>query len=215
MSNSTPRLQRGAIIGLDPKNPAASVVVFQYNPHQLTRSLSAKSAMEGGRGEALSLGGAPTETISLEVEIDAADQLGENEEITESLGIYPQLSALEMLLYPKSAEVLVNTALLAMGSRELMPPSAPLTLFVWGTKRVVPVRITNFSISEQGHDLQLNPIRASVSLSLQVLSYNDLLPSHLGYQLFMGYQVAKETMASLNTVNGLSTTFTEDFKQFF
>jgi hypothetical protein len=28
----SPRLTKGAIIGLDPLNPLASVIIFQYNP---------------------------------------------------------------------------------------------------------------------------------------------------------------------------------------
>jgi hypothetical protein len=35
----SPKVQKVAIVGLDPFNPLASVVVFQYNPDMLTHSV--------------------------------------------------------------------------------------------------------------------------------------------------------------------------------
>jgi hypothetical protein len=203
---NSPRLLKGAIVGIDEFNPLASVILFQYNPETLTRTLQAQAmGSEGGdRSEALRLKGAPVESISLEVDIDATDQLERTENTAVSMGVYPQLSALEMLIYPKSALVLANTALLAVGTIEVIPPTSPLTLFIWGPKRVLPVRLTNFSITEEAYDANLNPIRAKVSLSLRVLSYNDLPLSHLGYSLFLSHQVVKEAMATIGSVNDLS-----------
>lgn len=202
----SPHLMKGAIVGIDLFNPLASVIVFQYNPDTLTRTLQAQTSggEEGDRSEALRLKGAPVETIRLEVEIDATDQLERAEGNAVSLGIYPQLSALEMLLYPKSALVIANTVLLALGTIEVVPPVAPFTLFIWGPKRILPVRLTDFSITEEAHDVSLNPIRAKASLTLRVLSYNDLPVSHPGYHLFLAHQVIKETMATIGSVNNLS-----------
>lgn len=201
----SPRLCKGAIVGIDPYNPVASTILFQYNPDTLTRSLQAQAAGgEGGdKSEVLRLKGAPVETIKLEVEIDATDQLEKANGVALRLGIYPQLSALEMLLYPKSAWVVTNTALLALGTIEIVPPVAPLTLFIWGPKRVLPVRLTDFSLTEEAHDAKLNPIRAKVSLGLRVLSYNDLPLSHPGYGLFLVHQIAKETMAVMGSAGKL------------
>jgi hypothetical protein len=200
----SPRLLKGAIVGIDLFNPLASVIVFQYNPDTLTRTLQAQTAGEGGdRAEALRLKGAPVETIKLDVEIDATDQLETADGIATSMGIYPQLSALEMLIYPKSALVIANTALLAVGTIEVIPPMAPLTLFIWGLKRVLPVRLTDFSITEEAHDVNLNPIRAKASIGLRVLSYNDLSLLNPGYHLFLAHQVVKETMATVGSVNNL------------
>jgi hypothetical protein len=73
---NAPRLIKGALVGVDPLNPLASVVVFQYNPDTMTRRLEARAATgEGERGEAQRLSGPPKETITLSVEIDATDQL--------------------------------------------------------------------------------------------------------------------------------------------
>lgn len=204
---STPKVMKGAIVGIDPFNPLASVVVFQYNPDTLTRTLQAQSAgaQGGDRTEAMRLKGAPVETFKLDVEVDATDQLERDDGVTESLGIYPQLSALEMLIYPKSALVVVNTALLAAGSMEVIPPNAPLTLFIWGPKRILPVRLTEFSITEEAYDVQLNPIRAKVSLGLRVLSYNDLPLTDPGFALFLAHQVVKEAMATIGSVGNLGS----------
>lgn len=204
----SPQVMKGAIVGLDIFNPLASVVIFQYNPESMTRTLTAQTSggQSGGSGRAepLRLSGAPSETISLDVEIDATDQLEKQDPISTSVGVYPQLSALEMLLYPKTASVILNTALLAVGTIEIVPPEAPLTLFIWGPARVVPVQLTSFSINEQAYDVNLNPIRASVDLGLSILSYNDFKPTHPGFAIFMAHQVVKEAMAVVASVGNIA-----------
>jgi len=199
---NSPRVLRGALIGFDIFNPLASVIVFQYNPDTLTRTLQPQNMGNeaGDRAEVTRLKGAPVETIKLDAEIDATDQLETADTLTETLGIYPQLSALEMLVYPKSAQVILNTALLAAGTIEIVPPVSPITLFVWGLKRVLPVRVTEFSITEEAHDTNLNPLRAKVSLGLRVLSYNDLSIIDPSYYLYLTHHVVKETMASIGSV---------------
>ncbi len=195
----SPKVMKGAIIGLDPLNPLASVIIFQYNPDLLTRTLTAQTSGSDNadRGEALRLKGPPKETIKLDVEIDAADQLEQANPLATSMGLYPTLASLEMLLYPKSARTIANEALAATGIIEIIPPEAPMTLFVWGLKRTLPVRLTEFTITEEAFDPNLNPIRAKVGLSLRVLNYQDLGMSSAGGALFMAHQVAKEVMATL------------------
>lgn len=195
--SSSPRLLKGAIVGIDILNPLASIIIFQYNPDTMTRTLTPQTA--GGQGadrsEALRLKGAPQEAITLSVEIDATDQLADGNPIAGTMGIYPQLAALEMLVYPKSALVIANTILLAAGTIEIIPPAAPLTLFIWGPQRILPVRLTTFSITEEAYDPLLNPTRAHVQLGMRVLSYNDLPVTHRGYSLFLAHQIVKEAMA--------------------
>lgn len=205
----SPRLLKGALVGLDPLNPLASIVVFQYNPDTLTRRVDARSTggTDGGdRSEAFRLSGPPKETITLNIEIDAADQLEQANPLAVTMGVYPTLSALEMLLYPKSAKVIADTVLAQLGNIEIIPPEAPLTLFVWGAKRVLPVRLTSLSITEEAYDTGLNPIRAKVDLSLYVLSYADLKLTHPGYTLFLAHQIAKEIMATSNVFNSIQQT---------
>jgi hypothetical protein len=198
----SPRLLKGAIVGVDPFNPLASVVVFQYNPDTMTRKLEPRAmSAEGDRGEAFRLTGAPKETITLSVEIDATDQLEEANPLATTMGIYPTLAALEMILYPKSAVVIANTILSLIGTVEVIPVEAPMTLFVWGPQRVLPVRLTSLSITEEAHDPLLNPIRAKVELSLTVLSYQDLSVTSPGEALFLVHHIAKEIMATTNLFN--------------
>lgn len=204
----SPRLMKGAIVGFDIFNPLASAIVFQYNPDTMTRTLAAQTSggQSGGTGRAepLRLTGAPQEDITLKVEIDATDQLEESDAVAASMGIYPQLSALEMLLYPKLASVIANTVLLAVGTIEILPPQAPLTILIWGSGRIVPVQLTSFSITEEAYDEDLNPIRASVDLGLRVLSYNDFTPAHPGFSLFMAHQAVKEAMAVVGSVGNVA-----------
>ncbi len=196
----SPRVLKGSIIGLDPFNPLASVIVFQYNPEKMTRTLKARTSGKGGaRAEALRLEGAPEESIKMEVEIDATDQLEAGDGIAAAMGVHPQLAALEMLIYPKSSLVIANTALALTGTIEMIPAEVPLTLLVWGAKRVLPVRLGGFSISETAYDTKLNPIQATVSLELQVLTYSDLSATHPGYYLHLAYQVVKEAMATIGS----------------
>jgi len=198
----SPRLLKGALVGVDPLNPLMSVVVFQYNPDTMTRKLDARSvSQEGDRGEAFRLTGAPKETITLSIEIDASDQLEKAEPLAVALGIYPTLAALETMLYPKSTTVIANEILSLIGTIEVIPAEGPMVLFVWGPSRVLPVRITSFSITEEAFDQLLNPIRAKVDLSLAVLSYNDLSLLSPGYALFLTHHIMKEVIAVSNVIN--------------
>lgn len=199
-----PRLLRGAIVAIALPNPTPQVIPFQYNPVTLTRTLEVKAAgEEGSTSEALRLEGAPTESIKLDLEFDATDKLESADSTAVNEGIYPQLSALETLIYPSSSTVIANQILMSLGTLEVVPAVAPLTLFVWGAKRILPVRLTEFSITEEAHDTNLNPIRAKVSLGLRVLSYNDLNITNPGYHLFLSHQIIKETSANLGRINNL------------
>ena len=201
----SPKLTKGAIIGIDIFNPLASVIVFQYNPITMRRELTARfSGGETSLGEVTRLGGEPQEMISLDVEFDATDQLEKGDGIATSMGIGPQLAALEMLIYPKSVYIIAKTALSLAGVLEMDPPRAPMTLFVWGVKRVLPVQLSGFTIEEQAYDVNLNPIRAKVSLRLRVLGYSDFDNVDPGYYLFMAHHVVKEVMATIGSVNNIS-----------
>lgn len=202
---SPPRLLKGALVSLDPPNPTPRVIVFQYNPNTLTRTLEAQIVEDEGKSSSPPrLKGAPVETIKLDVEIDASDQLERGDEQTGDMGIFPQLSALELLIYPKSDLIVTNSQLLKIGTIEIMPPTAPLTLFIWGKRRILPVRITEFSVTEEAHHPNLSPIRAKISLGLRVLSYSDVSADNPAWGLFLSHQVVKETMAALATTGSLN-----------
>ena len=198
----SPKVHKGAIIGLDKFNPLASVIVFQYNPESLSRTLTAQtSGQDGSQGEALRIKAPPKEEISVTIELDAADQLEQGDALTGALGLYPTLASLEMLLYPKSVAVITNEVLKAAGAVEVIPPEAPLTLFYWGLKRVLPVRIASLTVDEQHFDPDLNPIVAEVTLTMSVLSYHDLGLASAGGALYMANQIIKEGMATIGGVS--------------
>jgi hypothetical protein len=199
-------MRKGAIIGIDAFNPVASVVLFQFNPEKVTRTFKPQTAgSEGSLFETQRLKGSPEETIKLDLLFDAAEELNQGDGITESLGLYPQLSALEMLIYPKSALVIANTVLLATGTIEVIPPTGPLTLFVWGPQRIVPVQLKELSIEEQTFDSKLNPITAKATVSMKVVSYNELSLVHPGYWIFLAHQLTKEVFATIGSVGNLGS----------
>jgi hypothetical protein len=204
---SAPRLLKGGLVLVDPETSAIlRVVILQYNPETLSRTLQVQTVREGGeRSAALRLTGPPVESIKLDAEIDAADQLEQpdrNPTVTE-FGVSALLAAFETIVYPPSATLLANNALAGAGTLEIVPTQAPLTLFVWSRSRVVPVRLTDFSITEEAFDPALNPIRAKVSLGMRVLSVTDLGFDSKGGSLYLVYQQTKERLAGMQGAGGL------------
>jgi hypothetical protein len=199
----SPRLVKGGIVLIDPTSGAVQrVIALQYNPDTLSRTLQVRGVgAEGGdRSEVLRLKGPPVEIIKVEAEIDATDQLelpdqGQNR-IATQVGIFPQLAALETMVYPTSGQLQANNSLAQAGTLEIVPMETPLALFVWSKQRILPVRITEFSVTEDAFDPALNPIRAKVSLGLRVLSVDDLGFEHKGGGLFISYLKNKEQLAT-------------------
>jgi hypothetical protein len=199
----SPRLIKGAIITVSPLNPAA-VIIFQYNPAELVRSLTPQRE----KAERVPVGtqrltGPPREKIDMTIMVNAVDQLEQGGQSAAALGVYPQLSALEMLLYPARSLVLANTAKLAMGVLAITPPEAPLTVLVFGTKRVVPMQLVGYTATETLHTPDLVPINASAKLSIEVLTYQDFQPTQPGYYLSLANQAVREVMAAIGTIGNI------------
>jgi hypothetical protein len=197
MPNPSPRLQKGAVLLLEPNTGIPlKTISLQYNPETIHRTLQPQSVGEQpDRTEVLRLKGPPVETIHCDVEIDATDQLAAGDASTISLGVQPQLSALELLVYPSSGALIANEILSLIGTIEILPMSSALTVFAWGKKRMTPVRLTSIEITEEAFDPNLNPIRAKVSLTMRVLSVSDVGFISPGGALYMMYQMNKEGMA--------------------
>src|SRR5208337_351376 len=109
----SPRLLKGGIVLIDPTTAAVQrVITLQYNPDTLTRSLQAQSVEPGNknRSEAMRLKGPPVETFKLDAEIDATDQLENPDQNPSTVqnGIFPQIAALEMIVYPSSTTLQNN-----------------------------------------------------------------------------------------------------------
>jgi hypothetical protein len=204
----SPRLLKGALVAYESQflGPIPNVIVFQYNPDQLSRTLAHRTAppepgnIGGSREDVLRVQGPPVETVSLTVVLEATDQLAEPAQHPQIVqhGLHPALAALELLLYPPSSQALLNRTLAQAGSAQICPADVPLVLFVWGPSRVVPVRLTSFSITEQAFDQALNPIQAEVQLGVQVLTYMELKDTSLGYNAYLATQTQKEVLARLN-----------------
>jgi hypothetical protein len=207
----SPRLMKGGIVTLDPDTGIPrGLIALQYNPDTLTRKLQPQAvADQPDRTEILRLKGPPIETISVIAEIDATDQLAASDPIALTLGIQPQLSALELLVYPSSIDLILNEALTLLGTIEILPMEQPLAVFVWNATRITPVRITSIDITEEAFDTNLNPIRAKVTLDMRVLGVNDTGFLNPAGVLYMVYQVQKEALALVNlaqTATNLSAT---------
>jgi len=203
-----PKILRGGLVLIDPDNGnVLRIIALQYNPETVTRNLQVKAtgADSGGHSEALRLKGPAVETIKLEAEIDATDGLETGLGTAGSLGLHPQLAAIEALVHPASGELFSANAIASAGTLEIAAAAAPLCLFVFGPNRIVPVRITELGIAEEAFDIALNPIRAKLSLGLRVLSVDDLGFDSKGGGLFMSYLMAKERLARLAVAGDFQT----------
>jgi hypothetical protein len=214
-SPGRPRVLRGALVAYASAflGPVPNVIAFQYNPDSLTRTLRHRVEQRPGTapagraaaGDPVKVTGPPEESLSLTVSLDATDDLEEASPLAVTLGLHPVLAALELLLYPESTQVLRNQTLALAGASSTPPAEVPSVLLVWGLGRVVPVRVDALSVTETAYDTRLNPIRADVELSLQVLTYLDLPTGSLGHGASLAHHVAKEVVARLNLVDTAAT----------
>lgn len=207
---NAPRLMKAGLVLVDTENSAVErVIALQYNPHSLSRTLQVQDAVPDGgdRSRAMRLKGPPVETLRVEAIIDATDQLEFPDEHSDAveLGIHPQLAAIETIVYPTSTQLQANDSLARGGTLEIAPMETPVVLFIWSSSRVLPVRITEFSVTEEAFDPVLNPIRARITLGMRVLTIDDLGFSHRGGSLFMSYLQRKEVLAGKGLGGVIST----------
>lgn len=211
-SPRSPRILKGALAVYPQQTPGTQpkIIVFQYNPESLRRSLAARAQPPdrgnagGAREEVLRVQGPPVETINLTVMLHAADQLerpDQNRSVVEN-GLQPVLATLELLLYPSTNTAQEQSQQAQHGQAQVNAADVPLTLLVWGKSRVVPVLITSFTISEEAFDVNLNPIQARIELGLKVLTYMELKDTSLGKDAFLSYQRQKENLAQLAQPRG-------------
>ena len=212
----SPQILKGALVAYESQflGSIPNLVIFQYNPQTVTRTLTEQTESGNGSGgkksprEAYQVKGPPKEKISLTVMLDAADQLESPESNPDVVltGLHPVLASLELLLYPPSLNVISNMTLAKLGSREITAQDAPMILLVWGPGRAVPVRITGFTVTEKAFDQLLNPILAEVRLDMDVMTYLDLEPKSLGHGASVAHHIAKEVLARTNVVGTLVRT---------
>jgi hypothetical protein len=208
-----PNLQKGALAVYPTHTPGSQpsrIIVFQFNPDTMKRTLAhrappqpAQAATGAAREDVLRVAGPPLETINLTVDMHASDQLEEPDHnlAVAELGLHPALAALELLMYPPTLNAQRIEEQAARGQVQVSPADLPLVLFVWGKSRVVPVKLTSFTVTEDAFDTRLNPISAKVELGMQVLTYMEFTGSSLGRDAFIAYQKVKEGVARLDVLN--------------
>lgn len=202
-----PKVQKGALAVYPTHTPGSqpsSIIVFQFNPEAMKRTLAHRAAPAPAAGasgaakeDVLRVAGPPLETITLTVDLHAADQLAEPEQnaAVAEHGLHPALATLELLMYPPTLNALAIEQQAAAGQVQVNPADLPLILLVWGASRVVPVKLTSFAVSEEAFDTRLNPIAAKVELGMQVLTYMEFSDSSIGRDAFIAYQKTKEGLA--------------------
>ena len=176
----SPRLVRGALVQLaeDVIGVVPNIIPFQYNPETLTRKMTPWNPFEvdqTGRGQIAPTSQPfdPKEAISLEIHFDAADQLEDGDPIAGTIGIADRIAAIEKLLFPSQGLIgdLLNAAAALVGAAQPPKrPTVPVSLLVWGPGRILPVRVTDYSIDESTFLPSLHPLTAKISLALEVLT---------------------------------------------
>lgn len=205
-----PLLLKGALVVFETPVPVpTNLIIFQYNPQTMTRKIAqpAGGAQAGGGGSANQCSTAgdtrytlllPEEDYQLSIDLDATDQMEVDNPVTNAVGLHPALAALELMLYPRPQDVLVNKVLSLAGSAFVKSSKVPVVLFVWGAARVVPVIVRSITVTESAYDQLLNPIQARVDLEMRSMTQLELKDAGV---LFEGLSfinlVAKEVMARL------------------
>jgi hypothetical protein len=233
----SPKLLKGALIEFSSRfiGPVPNIIIFQYNPEKLTRSLNpwvppAPSAEEGEDTPPPQMSGItlaqpfdPGESFSLSLELDATDALEkpESHPVAVIAGVADRIAALEILLYPdREGSSLLGDLVGAIGDAlggggdddDAVPHySVPIVLFVWGPGRIVPVRLTSFSVDEEAFSTLLYPIRAKVSVGLKIVTpqelaaYDDSLAKEIAEFSYKFTHTQKEVLAAANLANSVES----------
>ena len=187
----SPKIKKGAFVQFDQQTTPGRIITFQYNPEKLFRNLEASTE-----------GSLPRETITFTLMLDATDDLEKSDEHMNAAksGIYPLLSAIEMLLYPRNSTERRSSSFLGISlSRRNRDQS--FTLFVWGKNKILPVRVTELHITEEMYDPNLNPIRATIEVTMLVLNDEDFPRGHKGYGCWKSHLATKMALAQVAYAN--------------
>jgi hypothetical protein len=210
--------------------PIPNVIVFQYNPEQMVHTWTQPQSAEGSNP--LAVRGLPTESFNFTIQMSARDMIADGSVIAEGIasvsGVYSRLAALEMLQYPSgastggllgslSASVSVGAGGISFGgsasagvSRSVPQAQVPTVLFVWGPGRIVPVRVTGLTITENLYDALLNPIQADAVITLKVLTPEELAAvrgplAEIAKGSYKYTQTLREALAILNLANAVES----------
>lgn len=208
--SNTPKILKGAFVEYGISIPPL-IVPFQFNPLSISRDRSntfnepgkakekdlykfhqTKDDLSTLRAEQNVTFG--FETISFDIRLDATDKLNDGDPITEQFGISPQLSTLELMMHPKTDSfALAELVGISEGHTFTGAEKPPMILFIWGRKKVLPVNLTSMRVKEEEFSTDLNPIRATVTVSLTVIEGPN--------KPYKYSKAMKETMSALNLAN--------------
>lgn len=211
------KMLRGALIeyGPDFLGPIPNVVIFQFNPETLTRTIQVPPRNAGATTrETGQAGEAPVEKVTVNAVFSAADALNGNNPLARAFGVGPQIAALEKMVYPAGKlSGLLGAALDAIGdaifgggdssgpTQPIPREKQPRILFIWGLTRVLPVTIESMTITEQQYDFLLNPIEAQVSIGLAVTPPSQCSDDVVGKGALEYSNLAKDAQAIVNLAN--------------
>src|SRR5215217_3821770 len=201
-------MMRGALIeyGSDLIGGIPNVVIFQFNPESLSRTLQIPQRPTGATQRETTQAGEKTfESITFKAHFSAADQLADGKALAKLFGIGPQLAALEKMVLPSGKIAgLIGAAIDAIGdalglgggddapAQPIPREKYPRILFIWGLTRVLPVTIDSMSISELEYDSLLNPLRAEVDITLSVIAVDTCSDDVLAKGALEYSTIAKE-----------------------
>ncbi len=184
-----------------------NIIPFQFNPDNITRTLVPRdseicfdAAMDNRCQDIISVPLLPSETITMSIQLDATDKLSDGNLIASLAGIQPAISAIELMMYPKKKTASLIPAFNSDSQNYTPLQELPLVLFILGV-RIYPIKITSMTITEQAFDTTLNPIRAEIQVSVQVLNSDDKNVSDLVKSISNYTKRQKEVMAAMNLAN--------------
>jgi len=170
---------RAMLVEYSPSIPPLALS-FEMNPQTLnrTRTVQLPSTAASGRGYDFSTpldtprvaqgAAVQPESFSIEVLFDSSDHTGP----TGALGVQPQLDVLRTMLEPKVQGPLGVRTLASLGAAPAVgfqrDETVSVVLFTWGT-HVLPVFLTSVRVEEMQHLPTLVPMRAKVTITMQVI----------------------------------------------
>lgn len=213
------KLVRGALVQLieDVIAFIPNIVIFQYNPEKITRSLTPynpQGSANGGRARAAPDAQPfnPEEKISFTLHLNANEGLSAFNPITMATGVASRIAALRKMVRPTSGLLSdIKGSAMALKNKtssSLTRPSQPITFLVYGPGLIVPVRITTFSVEENLHTALLYPHDASITMELLVLTPEQFCCSNIKFKdlAISAYNLTKlqeDTLALANIANGV------------
>lgn len=135
------------------------------------------------------------ESIALTTLFDASENMTTLDKGMPQFGILPELAALEQMITPQE-DSLLNFDLLnkkAGGHTFTNSDKPPITLFIWGQTRILPVNLETISINETDFNTFLAPTRAIVNIKMRVIE-GDNKP-------YKYSETLRSAMAALNLRN--------------